>query len=370
MGAGGRPRGVEEALLGDEHVRLPGHPAAGDVRLGRSDLLERSAEVHGGGSRAAGGAPGRGSRRARSRASRRRARSGTARARGDSDRRGDRPRAPAAGAASRRAARAACRRPRRATPPSCPSRSRRRAIGGTTRGASAICCEPPRGSGQPTAWPSIARISPKEAVARVSSGSIAWAAFPAKSACARSPSKRERARPVAERSALRPKRAMRDGMPWRAGPERCQRPLDDGLVRADERPEQGAPRASVETQPGGGLLERALEHHGAAVVERMRERRGWLDPLDAVLGERHRAHEGRGDPERVDRGAGVVAGTRGGSAPPCAGRRRSCRPARRTSTDRPARASTIAAASPFGPEPTTIASCTPLDATRWSSCRA
>ena len=73
-----------------------------------------------------------------------------------------------------------------------------------------------------------------------------------------------------------------------------------------ERPEEAPPGVPVHSQPGRGLLDRALEHDCRPVVERVRERRRRMDPLDAVLGQRHGAHERRGDPERVDRGAGVV----------------------------------------------------------------
>jgi hypothetical protein len=48
--------------------------------------------------------------------------------------------------------------------------------------AFAICCEPPRGIGQPTACPAIASIHPNAAEPGASSGSTEWAANPAKSA--------------------------------------------------------------------------------------------------------------------------------------------------------------------------------------------
>ena len=54
------------------------------------------------------------------------------------------------------------------------------------------------------------------------------------------------------------------------------------------------------------LVDGANDERRRPVVEGMSERCWRLDPLDAVLGERHRAHERRGDPERVDRRADVV----------------------------------------------------------------
>ena len=57
----------------------------------------------------------------------------------------------------------------------------------------------PRGAGPADAVAEHRSMRPKRAVARRSSGSIACAALPANSACARSPAKRERARPTPER---------------------------------------------------------------------------------------------------------------------------------------------------------------------------
>src|SRR5437763_1316479 len=50
----------------------------------------------------------------------------------------------------------------------------------------------------------------------------------------------------------------------------------------------------------------ALEHCRCAVVERMGERRGRMNPLQAMVSERERAKEGRGDRHRMDGGAEVV----------------------------------------------------------------
>ncbi len=89
-----------------------------------------------------------------------------------------------------------------------------------------------------------------------------------------------------------------------------KRSFDQLVGRCDERAQQTAPCLAVGAEAGRGVLERALEHDRRAVVERVREGRRRLDPLDPVLDERHGAEERRRDPERVDRRAGVVVEAR------------------------------------------------------------
>src|SRR5581483_8629817 len=83
---------------------------------------------------------------------------------------------------------------RRISPPA----SRRRAAS-----ASAIACDPPRGNGHPTLCASVSSASANPALGRVSSGSIECAAFPANTARARLPSKAPRATDSAEPSTAR-----------------------------------------------------------------------------------------------------------------------------------------------------------------------
>ena len=91
------------------------------------------------------------------------------------------------------------------------------------------------------------------------------------------------------------------------------------------------------------------------VVERMGERRRRVDPLQAVLLERQRAEERRAtaigwiaEQTSWQKPGSVSSAVR--IPPPTVSAASS------TCTERPARASTIAAASPFGPAPTTTAS--------------
>ena len=89
---------------------------------------------------------------------------------------------------------------------------------------------------------------------------------------------------------------------------------------AGERPEQPAPGASVVAAEAGRRgRQRPLEHHDAAAVERLRERRVRVHELDPVRREVHRAEERRGQREGHDRRAHVVAEPGEGQLPgPCA----------------------------------------------------
>jgi hypothetical protein len=87
----------------------------------------------------------------------------------------------------------------------------------------------------------------------------------------------------------------------------------------------------------------------------MRERRGRVDELEAVRGERQRLQERREHHQRVDGGADVVDEARLGElerARGAADRRLGLEDAHRAA----GAASVMAAARPFGPEPMTTAS--------------
>ncbi len=96
----------------------------------------------------------------------------------------------------------------------------------------------------------------------------------------------------------------RSGMP--RPPEWRQQVLADLVVLLRERPHEPPVAPCVNPERGGRVGDGADEQRGAPVVERVRESRRRLDPLDAVLLERHRAQERRGDGERMDRRADVV----------------------------------------------------------------
>ncbi len=93
-------------------------------------------------------------------------------------------------------------------------------------------------------------------------------------------------------------------------PERRQR-VGEKTVRIDEkRRDELAIRAAIfvaiRVEVGERVVEPATQDHRGSVVERMRHRRGRLDPAEAVVGEGQAAQPGRQDPERMDRRADVV----------------------------------------------------------------
>ena len=74
----------------------------------------------------------------------------------------------------------------------------------------------------------------------------------------------------------------------------------------DERVEEPLVGTRVRAQTASGRSDGALEQHGRAVVERVRERHLGLHELEAVLVERKTAQERRGQGQRVHRRAGVM----------------------------------------------------------------
>ena len=97
-------------------------------------------------------------------------------------------------------------------------------------------------------------------------------------------------------------------------PQRAEE-IGEQLVRAGgERFEELRPRTAVPVQAGrggrdGGCCPTApgtLEHGGRRIVERVRDRGGWLHELQPVPRQRQLAQERRAGHERVDRRADVV----------------------------------------------------------------
>ena len=113
------------------------------------------------------------------------------------------------------------------------------------------------------------------------------------------------------------------GGPQRRQPEarhrqRVARHMDDRseefpgerFVTTDERPEQPTPGAPVLRPQGvGGRRDRALEDRGSSAVQRLGERRVWLQELHAMRGEIHRC----GRTATRAREAGSSSRRRGGS---------------------------------------------------------
>src|SRR6266511_1445997 len=219
--------------------------------------------------------------------------------------------------------------------------------------ASMIACEPPRGSGQPTMWPSAAISNPYPAVVSRSSGSIACAATPASSPRARWPRKRALASGAAARMALRPKlassrgcRGSRSGSrtasarssPSRAsGPSsRCQAapssPSEPAVASSERSSTAAEPSSSGWASAAGGCtISRPWRSSGSPRRNGEASASGWTAEQTSWW-----------KPERVSSAV---------RQPPPA-----VAPASSTRTERPALARTIAAASPLGPAPTTTAS--------------
>jgi hypothetical protein len=69
---------------------------------------------------------------------------------------------------------------------------------------------------------------------------------------------------------------------------------------------EAAPGVGVAAERVCGVSEVAIEKDGGAVVERVRECGGGVNPLEAVIGERERGEKWRSGSERVNCGAEVV----------------------------------------------------------------
>ena len=361
MPALGSARRVEQALLRDEHVRAardagPSRPRPRPRRSRRA--CRRGGRCRRGRTppRATGTGPGE---RVVDLDDARR-RSGTSRAPAGSAAGAGRRRARGTAAASRRAARVrAARRARRATstvrPVSISPPSERR----YDASASAIACEPPRGSGQPTAWPSIARTSPNDAVAgglerehrvRGVAGEERAGALAVEA----------RARKPGRRAQRRAARTAPSSIGCRGGRGPASVSVDELVGAADERPEQALarPRRRSPRPAAVSASERSSTTAVPSSSGCASGAGGWIHstPCSASGTERMNGEASRagGSREQVSwRNPGSVSSSVR-SPPPIVSRPSS------TSTERPARASTIAAARPFGPEPTTIASCTLL----------
>ena len=93
--------------------------------------------------------------------------------------------------------------------------------------------------------------------------------------------------------------------------QRMARSMENGpheiVGVCDERPEQPAPGGPVRPQGCGRLVDRSLDECRSPVVEGMADRRIGLDDLDATRRKVDRAEERRGEGQRQDRRADVVA---------------------------------------------------------------
>src|SRR5207247_9829590 len=91
----------------------------------------------------------------------------------------------------------------------------------------------------------------------------------------------------------------------REAQQRAERIRREVVPLADERLDEPPIRAAVRAEPRRGRVDRSLEEHGRAVVERMRERDRWLDPLETILREIELTEERRGRAHRMERRAEI-----------------------------------------------------------------
>ena len=104
----------------------------------------------------------------------------------------------------------------------------------------------------------------------------------------------------------------RQRMAWRPD-HRPQELGREGVGVADEGPEEAPPGPAVEAaEPGGGGVDRSLEHGDPAAVERVRGRGIGVDQGHTVPGKVDGPEERRGDGQRDDGRAQVVAKPREG----------------------------------------------------------
>ena len=219
--------------------------------------------------------------------------------------------------------------------------------------ASATACEPPRATGQPTACPVSISTSATAPVGEASRRSIECAAFPAISARARGPSKRF-ASPSAERSPSSPKRDSASGCRvGRSGPRMAGRSLSASRTSGSMSLRYASPSA-----PPIDAAVTSIERSNATAVPSSSgcasASSGWTSssPCSASGSSRR-----NGEASGCGWTAEQMSWTKPGSVssaerdpPPIVSAASSTR------TERPARARAMAAASPFGPAPTTTAS--------------
>ncbi len=302
--AGGRARGVELALLDDQHERSLGVLAAPDGGLAGGDLVERAADVNGRGVEAARIAP--------------------------RDRPVERPveledagavavtaePAEVVGGKERCADRGELRR---AGVEEHDTRGRK--IGERANRTSGLDRS---AQGAEVRGESLAdglRSSRGDGPSRRRARSTRRAFPPRRSAAARAAGSSARRSPRAGRAPVRRGSApetrswpeggpgARSGRPG-AGAAGCAsgaEQIGEELVRlAQEGSEEPLVGAGVRAETARRLRQRTRQDHGGLVVERVRDGGGRMDPPEAVVGERQAPEPGRQDPHRMATGADVV----------------------------------------------------------------
>ena len=94
--------------------------------------------------------------------------------------------------------------------------------------------------------------------------------------------------------------------------ERAEELLDDALPIAGKRPHEAPIRPRIPAELTRRRSNIALHHHSRAIVERMGQGRGRLDPRQAVLGQRQATPQRRCDAQRVESRTRVMHESRQG----------------------------------------------------------
>ena len=157
-----------------------------------------------------------------------------------------------------------------------------------------MACDPPRATGQPTVCAVTPKSSPKLEVSGRSSGRIAWAAQPAKTALASSSPNIQRARTVAGRRPGIPSEASAIGVA-RDLEHRSEHPRSEIGPQPGQSAVDPAPRRGVNPETVCCLVHRAADDRCPA-IEHVSEREFRLHPLQSVLGERSLAKNGEAMP--------------------------------------------------------------------------
>ena len=227
--------------------------------------------------------------------------------------------------------------------------------------ASVIAWAPPAGNGQPTRCPTAPMATPNAVVKGRSSGRTAWAASPAKRPAPASVRNRARATLVAGRMPVRPKRARATGCRGidsgdsRSSTNGVPTDVNGATSRRHAAPSAPSPSAVTSTDRCSTAASPA---NGWA-----RGTSGWIHRSPwASSGSARSAGEATAN--GMDRRSRRRGGTPVPSARPCGNRLPAWpRPPGRAPAGRREPAS-IAATSPLGPAPTTIASCSRRRASR------
>ena len=224
--------------------------------------------------------------------------------------------------------------------------------------ASAIACDPPSATTHPLRVPGDDQHQPDRAASSDGRGDRSRVRRCRTRVPGRLGAPQPRARAAAGSTAVAPKRANVDRMS-RDAQHRLRSVGEQVVEPRDHRREQPTPAPAVASEAVRGAVDRSVQNAGRSVVQRMGTVDRRLQPASRPS-EARSSSARNGDAAAIGWTAEQWSCTRPGTIicelrvpPPIVSLASS------TVTSSPARASRAAAASPFGPPPTTIAEVTP-----------